>query len=109
MTEARKIVVWLCTAQEKPYIMKTDGTASAVPSFLRCEGDAMKIGGAASDMDKYKEHFWRNIRAKLEQWERAETITYEDVYRFFHNIAGTAAVIGMEELGEKRASPHEAA
>ncbi|ALA68806.1 diguanylate cyclase [Geobacillus stearothermophilus 10] len=52
-------------------------------------------------MDKYKEHFWRNIRAKLEQWERAETITYEDVYRFFHNIAGTAAVIGMEELGEK--------
>ncbi|KPD01049.1 diguanylate cyclase [Geobacillus thermocatenulatus] len=52
-------------------------------------------------MDKYKEHFWRNIRSKLEQWERAETITYEDVHRFFHNIAGTAAVIGMQDLGEK--------
>ncbi|MFC0296702.1 GGDEF domain-containing response regulator [Geobacillus jurassicus] len=52
-------------------------------------------------MDKYKEHFWRNIRAKLEQWEQEEAITYEDVYRFFHNIVGTAAVIGMEELGKR--------
>ncbi|MGX1900149.1 diguanylate cyclase (GGDEF)-like protein [Thermolongibacillus altinsuensis] len=49
---------------------------------------------------KYKVHFLRNIRKRLEEWENVETIPHQDVYRLLHSIAGTATMIGLTEVGE---------
>lgn len=52
-------------------------------------------------MDKYKQHFLKNIRKKLEEWEMAPSISHNEVYRFLHSIAGTASIIGFDEIGSK--------
>lgn len=52
-------------------------------------------------MDKYKQYFFKNIRTKLEEWETAKTIPHQEVYRFLHSIAGTAAIIGLENIGKQ--------
>lgn len=50
-------------------------------------------------MNKYKGHFLKNVRKKLEQWEDVGVVSYTELYRFLHSIAGTAAVIGLDEIG----------
>jgi two-component system cell cycle response regulator len=52
-------------------------------------------------MDKYKQHFLKNVRKKLEEWENMDSIPHDEVYRFLHSIAGTASIIGFEEMGRK--------
>lgn len=52
-------------------------------------------------MDKYKQHFLKNIRKKLEEWETAPSISHNEVYRFLHSVVGTASIIGFEEVGNK--------
>ncbi|WP_243387327.1 diguanylate cyclase [Bacillus kexueae] len=52
-------------------------------------------------MDKYKQHFFNNIRTKLEQWESLSEITNEEVYRFLHSLAGTSSIIGLQKIGDK--------
>jgi two-component system cell cycle response regulator len=49
---------------------------------------------------KYKVHFLKNIRKRLEEWENVEMIPHQDVYRLLHSIAGTATIIGLTEVGE---------
>ncbi|WP_241739392.1 Hpt domain-containing protein [Anoxybacillus flavithermus] len=49
--------------------------------------------------DKYRQHFLKNIRKRLEEWETVEEIAHQDVYRLLHSIAGTAAMIGMDDIG----------
>lgn len=48
--------------------------------------------------DKYQQHFLKNIRKRLEEWETVEEIAHQDVYRLLHAIAGTAAMIGMNDI-----------
>ncbi|MGG3956841.1 diguanylate cyclase [Bhargavaea massiliensis] len=48
--------------------------------------------------DKYQQHFLKNIRKRLEEWETVEEIAPQDVYRLLHAIAGTAAMIGMNDV-----------
>ncbi|MCZ0754284.1 diguanylate cyclase [Anoxybacillus sp. J5B_2022] len=52
-------------------------------------------------MDKYKQYFLKNIRKKLEEWETVPSISHNEVYRFLHSIAGTASIIGFDEIGSK--------
>ncbi|BCB05616.1 diguanylate cyclase [Bacillus sp. KH172YL63] len=51
-------------------------------------------------MEKYTNHFFNNIRKKLEEWEVAETITHQEVYRFVHSLAGSASILGLHKIGE---------
>ncbi|ANB61920.1 GGDEF domain-containing response regulator [Anoxybacteroides amylolyticum] len=51
-------------------------------------------------MDKYKQHFLKNIRKKLEEWESMPFIPHDEVYRLVHSIAGTASIIGLDEIGQ---------
>ncbi len=52
-------------------------------------------------MEKYRHHFLNNVRKQLEEWEGIECISRDEVYRFLHSIAGTASIIGLEEMGSK--------
>ncbi|WP_430482894.1 diguanylate cyclase [Rossellomorea marisflavi] len=52
-------------------------------------------------MDKYTKHFFENIRKKLSEWEVAEKIPHEEVYRFIHSLAGSASVLGLDAIGKK--------
>ncbi|KFZ43576.1 diguanylate cyclase [Anoxybacillus flavithermus] len=49
--------------------------------------------------EKYRQHFLKNIRKRLEEWETVDEIAHQDVYRLLHSIAGTAAMIGMTDIG----------
>ncbi|MED0656539.1 diguanylate cyclase [Anoxybacillus ayderensis] len=49
--------------------------------------------------EKYRQHFLKNIRKRLEEWETVDEIAHQDVYRLLHSIAGTAAMIGMIDIG----------
>ncbi|MCT2534892.1 response regulator [Aquibacillus koreensis] len=52
-------------------------------------------------MDKYIQTLVKNVRTKLDEWfNQQENIQLEDLYRFLHSIAGTAATIGFDEAGE---------
>ncbi|KAB2491525.1 diguanylate cyclase [Priestia endophytica] len=52
-------------------------------------------------MEKYKQHFLKNIRKQLKDWEVVSFISHEELYRFLHSMAETAATIGGEEIGTK--------
>ncbi|MCY8231245.1 response regulator [Priestia endophytica] len=52
-------------------------------------------------MEKYKQHFLKNIRKQLKDWEVVSFISHEELYRFLHSIAGTAATIGLDKIRMK--------
>ncbi|MCF6138273.1 GGDEF domain-containing response regulator [Pseudalkalibacillus berkeleyi] len=52
-------------------------------------------------LDKYRQHFFNNVRNKLDEWEKVSTISNFELYRFLHSIAGTSPMIGLEEIGAK--------
>lgn len=49
-------------------------------------------------MEKYQKMIYERINKTIEQWKNAECIHEEELYRFFHNIKGTAGTIGMKEI-----------
>ncbi|GHH98057.1 response regulator transcription factor [Neobacillus kokaensis] len=52
-------------------------------------------------MNKYIQALVKNVRTKLESWFNGQgTIEHQEIYRFLHSIAGTAATIGFEQAGE---------
>lgn len=56
-------------------------------------------------MDRYKGKLVKNIRVKLGSWlDGAEPVGNEELYRFLHSIAGTAATIGLDNVGEEARS-----
>lgn len=52
-------------------------------------------------MEKYRRHFFNNVRKKLDEWESASNISHDEVYRFLHSLTGTSSIIGLHLIGEK--------
>ncbi|CAM3773733.1 GGDEF domain-containing response regulator [Alkalicoccus chagannorensis] len=49
-------------------------------------------------MEKYQKMIYDRIRKTMRQWNEEEEIRENELYRFFHNIKGTAGTIGMQEV-----------
>ncbi|SDO51614.1 GGDEF domain-containing response regulator [Alkalicoccus daliensis] len=49
-------------------------------------------------MEKYKQMIYSRIESTYEGWLTAEYIREKELYRFFHNIKGTAGTIGMSGI-----------
>ncbi|MDQ0205744.1 GGDEF domain-containing response regulator [Alkalicoccobacillus murimartini] len=48
-------------------------------------------------MKKYQTKFLEKIRQTLSDWESQQTISFDELYRFLHSIAGTGASIGLHQ------------
>ncbi|MCA1029821.1 diguanylate cyclase [Bacillus timonensis] len=52
-------------------------------------------------MEKYKKKLINNIRTQLDDWfDKEQFVNHSDLYRFLHSITGTAATVGMGDLGD---------
>lgn len=49
-------------------------------------------------MEKYQKMIYQRIEKTLAQWKNTDYINEEELYRFFHNIKGTAGTIGMDDM-----------
>ncbi|QKS72902.1 diguanylate cyclase [Paenalkalicoccus suaedae] len=49
-------------------------------------------------MDKYRNMLRKRIHSILSTWQQQQTVTGEELYRFYHNIKGTAGTIGMHDV-----------
>ncbi|WP_428911877.1 diguanylate cyclase [Niallia sp. Krafla_26] len=53
------------------------------------------------DLNKYKNHLFKNIKNKLTEWiflKEETTISTEEVYRFLHSIKGTSGTLQLHDL-----------
>lgn len=48
--------------------------------------------------DKYKQLVEQRIRSTFDEWTSRATVEEREIYRFLHNIKGTAGTIGMLEI-----------
>ncbi|PSL42416.1 diguanylate cyclase (GGDEF)-like protein [Salsuginibacillus halophilus] len=49
-------------------------------------------------MEKYQKMIYDRIRKTMRQWNEEDRVSEKALYRFFHNIKGTAGTIGMLEV-----------
>ncbi|WP_151734582.1 diguanylate cyclase [Paenibacillus tengchongensis] len=49
---------------------------------------------------KYKELVEQRIRQTLAQWSEQPAVEEKEIYRFLHNLKGTAGTVGLQEVGE---------
>ncbi|NJP38260.1 GGDEF domain-containing response regulator [Alkalicoccus luteus] len=55
-------------------------------------------------MEKYQKMVYDRIEKTLELWEQSGEIREEELYRFFHNVKGTAGTVGMTDVYETASS-----
>lgn len=49
-------------------------------------------------MQKYQYEFIKRLKNKVEQWNKEEKISNQELYHFLHSIKGTAESIGLQSL-----------
>ncbi|RKL67909.1 diguanylate cyclase [Salipaludibacillus neizhouensis] len=50
------------------------------------------------EIKKYQQMMNERIEKTVNRWEKRETVSEDELYRFFHNVKGTSGTIGMSEL-----------
>ncbi|WP_444685167.1 response regulator [Alkalicoccus luteus] len=51
-------------------------------------------------MERYQQMVYKRIEKTLELWEQSGDIREDELYRFFHNVKGTAGTVGMTDVYE---------
>jgi two-component system cell cycle response regulator len=56
------------------------------------------------EMNKYKELIKQRVRDTFTQWSSKDRIDEREIYRFLHNLKGTAGTLGMNDLCQEAES-----